>query len=278
MGMFLKNSVIFTLLTIATFFIVFNQVPSEDCLRILIPLYIYPTHYQPETYAWQHLILAQPHVPITAVINPNSGPDNGSPNQDYSQGLADLRAAHITLLGYVSTRYGERNIAEVKREVDLYNQYYEVNGIFLDEAASSSTQLEYYQELYTYIRAKPALSQVILNQGTQPDEGYLSKFAADTVVIFENYAKEWAGYSPPLYLSNYAADRFSMLVHSAPDVKTMKQMIDLALARHVKYVYVTDDRPDSADQDPWNQLPSYWDEEIKYIQTLNQSASASSGR
>jgi hypothetical protein len=276
--MFLKNSVIFTLLTIATFFIVFNPVMNEDRLSVLIPLYIYPTHYQPETYAWRHLTLAQPHVPITAVINPNNGPDNGAPNPDYAKGLADLRAAHITLLGYVSTRYGERNIVEVKREVDLYNQYYQVNGIFLDEAASSSTQLEYYQKLYTYIKAKPSLSQVVLNQGTQPDEGYLSQSAADTVVIFENYAKEWAGYSSPSYVSNYTSDRFSMLIHSAPDVETMKQTINLALARHVKYVYVTDDRPDSADQDPWNQLPSYWDEEIKYIQALNQSAGASSSR
>ncbi|NJR39198.1 MAG: Spherulation-specific family 4 [Leptolyngbyaceae cyanobacterium CSU_1_4] len=274
----LKNSVIFILLTIATFFIVFNSVANENALRILIPLYIYPTHYQPETYAWQHLALAQSHVPITAIINPNSGPGNGSPNLDYAQGLADLRAADITLLGYVSTRYGEREIAEVKREIDLYHQYYQVNGIFLDEAASSLTQLKYYQELYTYIKTKPALSQVVLNQGTQPDEEYLSQSAADTVVIFENYAREWAGYALPSYLSNYAADRLSILVHSAPDVETMKQIIDLALARHVKYVYVTDDRPDSADQDPWNQLPSYWNEEIKYIQALNQAASASSGR
>ena len=276
--MFLKKSVILTLMAIATFFVVFNSTINENGLEILIPLYIYPTPSQSETYAWRQLTLAQPHVPITAVINPNSGPGNGSPNPDYAQGLADLRAAHISLLGYVSTRYGERNIGEVKKEIDLYNQYYNINGIFLDEAASNSTQLKYYQELYTYIKAKPALSQVVLNQGTQPDEGYLSKSAADTVVIFENYAKEWAGYSVPSYTQNYANARFSMLVHSAPDVETMKQSIDLALARHVKYVYVTDDRPDSADQDPWNQLPSYWDEEIKYIQALNHSARAASGR
>jgi hypothetical protein len=276
--MFLKNSAIFTLMAIATFFVVFNSIKEENDLSILIPLYIYPTHYQPETYAWRQITLAQPHVPITAVINPQNGPGNSPPNQDYAQGLADLRTAHIRLLGYVSTRYGERNIADVKKEIDLYNQYYEVNGIFLDEAASSSTQLKYYQELHAYIKAKPALSQVVLNQGTQPDEEYLSKSAADTVVIFENYAKEWAGYSAPSYIQNYAADRFSMLVHSAPDVETMKQTIDLALARHVKYVYVTDDSPDNTDQDPWNQLPSYWDEEIKYIQALNQSAGAASGR
>ena len=276
--MFLKNSAFFTLLTIATFFIVFNRPTNNDCLRVLIPLYIYPTHYQPDTYAWRNITLAQPYVPITAIINPNNGPDNAPPNRDYAKGLADLREARVTLLGYISTRYGERNMAEVKREIDLYNQYYEVNGIFLDEAASSLTQLKYYQELYTYIKAKPALSQVVLNQGTQPNESYLSKPAADIAVIFENYSTEWAGYSPPSYLSNYSADRFSMLMHSAPDVETMKSAIDLALVRHVKYVYVTDDRPDNTDQDPWNRLPSYWDEEIKYIQALNQSTNACSGR
>ncbi|HEY9643780.1 MAG TPA: spherulation-specific family 4 protein [Coleofasciculaceae cyanobacterium] len=274
----MKSLIIFTLLTIATCSIVSKRITDTDCLRVLIPLYIYPTHYQPETYAWRNIALAQAHVPITAVINPNNGPDNGPPNQDYAQGLADLRAAHVTLLGYVSTRYSQRNLAEIKREIDLYKQYYDVDGIFLDEAASHPDQLKYYQELYSYIKTISNLGQVVLNQGTQPDQGYLSRPAADTVVVFENYAREWARYSPPSYTSNYAADRFSVLVHSAPDVEAMKQIIDLTLARHAKYVYVTDDSPDSADQNPWNQLPSYWDEEIQYIQALNQSTGACSAR
>ena len=247
-----------------------NPIGSGDRLKLLIPLYIYPTHYNPATYAWLKIAKAQAQVSVTAVINPNNGAIE-PPNRDYAQGLKDLRSANVTLLGYVSTRYGDRPIAEVKAEIDLYAAAYQVNGIFLDEAASSAEKLEYYQTLSRYIKTKPVLKQVVLNQGTQPDEGYLTRSAADTVIIFENYSKEWAEYQPPSYLPQYDATRFAMLIHSAADTKMMQNAIDLALARHVAYVYVTDDSPDGEDVDPWNRLPAYWDAEVSYIQTLNQT-------
>jgi Spherulation-specific family 4 len=248
-----------------------NPIAAADRLKLLIPLYIYPMHYNPATYAWLKIAKAQAQVAITAVINPSNGAI-APPNRDYAQGLKDLRSANVTLLGYVSTRYGDRPIAEVEAEIDLYATAYQVNGIFLDEAASSAEKLDYYQTLSRYIKAKPPLKQVVLNQGTQPDEGYLTRSAADTVIIFENYSKEWAGYQPPLYLSHYDATRFAMLIHSAADAEQMQQAIDLALARHVAYVYVTDDSPEGADTDPWNQLPTYWDAEVSYIQSLNRQA------
>jgi Spherulation-specific family 4 len=246
-----------------------TPIASTDRIKLLIPLYIYPMPYNPAAYDWLKIAKAQTQVSITAVINPNNGAI-APPNRDYAQGLKDLRSANVTLLGYISTRYGDRPIAEVKAEVDLYAKAYQVNGVFLDEAASNAEKLEYYQTLSSYIKAKPPLKQVVLNQGTQPDEGYLTRSAADTLIIFENYSKEWAGYHPPSYLPHYDPTRFAMLIHSAADPATMQQAIDLAVARHIAYVYVTDDRPDAEDANPWNRLPTYWDAEVSYIQTLNQ--------
>lgn len=242
-------------------------------VKILIPLYSYPTWYNPETYFWPQVAQAASQVPITAVINPNNGPDSGPPNKDYAKGLDELRQANVTILGYVHTLYGKRTIAQVKADIDLYDKYYNLNGIFLDEAASGIDKLDYYQELYKYIKAKPNLDLVVLNQGTHVDEHYLSRPATDIAVIFENYSTAWEQYQPQPYVKNYQAKHFSCLIHAVPDAATMKKSIDLAVARNIEYVYITDDNPD--DRDPWNRLPSYWLEEVNYIQSINQKLALS---
>jgi hypothetical protein len=217
-------------------------------------------------------VKAQAQVPITAIINPNNGPGEGQPNRDYLKGLSDLKAAGVKLLGYVATDYGKRDPVAVKSDIDIYSKYYDLDGIFLDEAASSIEKVDFYQDLYTYIKHKSNLKKIVLNQGTQTDEAYLSRSAADTVVIFENYAAEWNRYSTQSYVSKYSSDRFAVLIHSAPDVTAMKQAIDGAMARNVKYLYITDDSPDHPDRNPWDRLPSYWAEEIQYIQKINQDS------
>jgi Spherulation-specific family 4 len=239
-------------------------------VKILIPFYSYPTWYNPETYFWTQVTQAASRVSITAVINPNNGPGSGAPNQDYVKGLDDLRSANVTILGYVFTSYGKRNLAEVKSDIDLYDKYYNIDGIFFDEAASGVDKLDYYQELYNYTKAKPNLETVVLNQGTQTDEGYLKQAAADIIVLFENYGKAWEPYQVQPYVKRYSSARFSCLIHTVPDAATMRTYIDLAAARNIQYVYITDDSPDDRDRDPWNRLPSYWQEEVDYIQSLSQ--------
>ena len=239
-------------------------------LKILIPLYSYPTWYNPETYIWSDIAAAASQVPIMAIINPNNGPDSQPPNQDYVRGLEDLRQAEVTILGYVFTQYGDRPIAEVKKDIDLYNNHYNIDGIFLDEAASNVNQLDYYQEIYNYIQTQTSLEAVILNPGTHTDEGYLERPAGDKAVIFEDHSAAWIGYEPQSIIDRYEAEHFVSLIHSVPDADTMKSHIDRAVARKIGYIYITDDSPTSPDGDPWNSLPSYWEEELDYIQSINE--------
>ncbi len=245
-----------------------KQEIDQSPINILIPLYSYPTWYNPETYLWTKIAKSATQIPITAVINPNNGPDGGPPNKDYVRGLEDLRTAGVTIFGYVATNYGNRSLTEVKSDIDLYHKYYNIKGIFLDEAASNENKLNYYQEIYQYIKNKSNLYTVVLNQGTQTDEGYLSLPATDISVIFENYSQPWLGYESKPYLNKYDRKRFSILIHTVPDIATMKSHIDLALKRNIGYIYITDDSPDSPDQDPWNSLPSYWEAEVNYLQEV----------
>ncbi len=252
-----------------------QEVPAAS-VKILIPLYSYPTWYNPSTYTWSDIAAATSKVPIAAIINPKNGPDGEPPNQDYARGLEDLKQANVTILGYVFTQYGDRPIGEVKQDIDLYNDYYNLNGIFLDETASSADQLNYYQDIYEYIKTKTNLDLVVLNPGTHIEQGYLARPAADIAVIFEDNSQAWIKYQPLSYLSSYEPGHFASLIHSVPDAATMKSHIDRAVARQIGYIYVTDDSPTNPDRDPWNNLPSYWQEEIDYIESLNQRLERSS--
>ena len=65
-------------------------------LEILLPLYSYPNWWEPAKYIWDDVAAANKQVPITAIINPDSGPGGCPPNSDYQRGIADLRAGGVT--------------------------------------------------------------------------------------------------------------------------------------------------------------------------------------
>jgi Spherulation-specific family 4 len=229
-------------------------------LSILVPLYSYPSWYNPPTYLWDDVAAAASQVPVTAIINPNNGPDGGPPNSDYGAGLNDLRAAGVTILGYVFTSYGARNITNVEADIDLYDQHFNINGIFLDEVANTTNQLAYYQQLYAYIKAKPHLKLVFSNPGTQTDQAYIAAPIADTTVIFENNTG-WSSYVADAYVSSYPAARFAALPYSAATESLMRSNIDLAVQRNIGFIYITND----GGSNPWDTLPSYWQQEVAYV-------------
>lgn len=249
-----------------------SQAVVGNSLKILLPLYSYPNWYEPESYLWSDVARAAEKVPIVAIINPNNGPDGQPPNQDYQRGLKDLRKSKITIVGYVYTKYGDRSLQEVEQDIALYNNYYHLDGIFLDETASKKQKLGYYQNIYQYIKNQTNLKQVIINPGTHIDEGFLTRPVADTAVIFEDAAQAWQKYTPQTYVSQYQHEHFASLIHSVADAATMKNYIQEAVARNFGYIYVTDDSPNNDDGDPWNSLPSYWQSEIDYVQSLIPSS------
>ena len=241
---------------------------QNNSLKILLPLYIYPNWYESDNYVWSKVVSASKQVPIVAIINPNNGPDGKPPNEDYGQGLKDLAQAKIKTLGYVYTKYGDRPLAEVKQDIDLYYRHFGVKGIFLDESASNEQKIDYYQAIYDYIKIKGKQEQIIINPGTHTDQAFFTRPATDISVIFENFSQAWESYEPKVYVSQHDKKNFASLIHSVPDIAMMKSHIDRAIQRNIGYVYVTNDSPIGGDGDPWNSLPDYWQEEIDYIQSL----------
>jgi hypothetical protein len=238
-------------------------------LQILLPLYIYPNWYDKNKYAWKQVIAAAKKVSIVAIINPNSGPNNAPPNTDYQQGIKDLHQAGIKIVGYVPSNYSNRAIEAIKTDIDLYTRYFQVDGIFIDEVASSTEKANYYHQLYQYIKSKSKSYNVIINPGVNLDESYLSQGVADIIITFENYQKNWSSYAPVKKQKSYPAQKFAALVHTTANRKLMKSTLDRAIKNNLGYIYITNDSTNTPNKNPWDTLPAYWQAEVNYIQQLN---------
>ena len=174
--------------------------------------------------------------------------------------------------GYVYTGYGTRSITEVKTDIDLYDAYYNINGIFLDEADNTTNHLAYYTNLYAYIKSRSNLTEVVINPGIGTDKGYLYTPACDTAVIFE-IDQGWPAYVPDNYVTNYPAERFCALLYNVTNEATMRQYVDLAVQRNVGYIYVTNDKG----ANPWDSIPTYWTNLVNYVAAYRNLNIVSSG-
>ncbi|MDA8519539.1 spherulation-specific family 4 protein [Acidovorax sp. NCPPB 4044] len=252
--------------------------PAPAPLEVLVPAYFYPSSDSP----WGALSAgtrAYPSVAVTAVLNPNNGVFTRA-NPEFTAAATTFVQSGGKLLGYVYTRYGSRSASTVKRNIDSYLSLYGrglIGGIFIDEMSTEAKRLAYYRDLYDYIKGKDASLRVVGNPGTLSNAAYLD--AADTLVNFENRAKEFAGYDPRAsggWLYRTANTRQSALLHNAPDCATMQQAVrTAATARYnTGSLYVTDDsfNPDTGEGDPWDTLPGYWLRFLGTVDAVNRGA------
>ncbi len=176
--------------------------------RILVPLYIYPL-----PGAWDPLYQAIRNNPTAAfivIINPNSGPGDGTaPNSDYAAAIQQLRATAapdqiLELVGYVPTGYGRRSSSQVTSFVTTYSQWprkLRPDGIFFDETITTAKYLSKYSSYTQLVKRKswgagaklPANAThaqrtgiTVLNPGTWPqNKGYWT-ISADHIVVYED--------------------------------------------------------------------------------------------
>ena len=247
-----------------------GSAPCVD-LRIMVPLYVYPTKSK-ITSVWNAVRDAGSKVPVTAIVNAGNGPNGGPPDASYVLGLQALRDGGVTILGYVYSGYGTRDIAAVKADIDIYDASWNINGIFIDEADNTTNHLAYYTDLYAYIKSRANLNAVVINPGINTVEGYISTPACDTAVIFE-IDQGWPAYVPPAYVTNYPPERFCALPYNVINEATMRQYVDIAVQRNIGYIYVTNDKGSN----PWDTIPSYWTNLVNYVETYRNLSIAMPG-
>jgi len=204
---------------------------------LIVPVYFY------NLSDWDRVVRAD--IDEVVIINPSNGPGS-SVDDNYVDFINDLVVNNKKPVGYVYTKWGERDIDAVKDDIDTWLSFYpQIKGFFLDEAASGADKLYYYEELKEYIKSKGDY-YIVLNPGTSPHPSYFD--IADNIVVYEgnstNLKDECSSYS----------DKSSIIVYNA----TKDEMLNIINKYHCRYLYITDDTLPN----PYDTLPSYFDEEI----------------
>jgi hypothetical protein len=226
----------------------------------LVPTYFYPSGKG--LTAWQQLAKDARVVRIEVVLNPASGPGK-KPDPAYVTVVRDFRKAGGRILGYISTNYAKRDIARVERELRSYVEFYEVDGIFLDEMSGTKDSLPYYQKVHRLIKDLKPDFKIVGNPG-QPivDEGYMK--TVDCLVLFEGSAADYAEYnsrdSTP-WMSRYPANRFANIVHSVAAPADMHRTMTRAAESRAGWVFITNRKLPN----PYDGLPDYWTEETEDV-------------
>ena len=221
---------------------------AASCRATLIPAYVSPAAIVK--------LVEGPLRPRVVVVNPANGP-GAEASSAYRHAVRKAQAAGTRVLGYVSTSYGARDASEVAADVAHYASWYEVDGMFFDEAAHSAEFLPYYRALAGRVHAS-GRQLVVLNPGVVPARGYFD--VADVVVTFEGpYSAYAAALSRmPDWVRHLAPERVAHLVYGASRAEAV------AAARSVRgagYLYVTS----GSMPDPWRAFPSYLREEEELL-------------
>jgi len=227
-----------------------------------LPAYFYPWPGSPD---WERV--AQLPEGTVLVIDPADGPGSSiDPNYTNAVGLA--RTAGCVVLGYVDTAYAARSLAAVVDDAERHRAWYGVDGIFLDRTALTTGLLSYNKPIIEWLNGEGM--RVAMNPG-QPEIDPLYLQLAEYVVTFEGTYQHYLKTSFPPWLRGVAGNRLWHLVHGVPTSEELRTVVDFARDNNAGLLYVTD----RSTSNPWDGLPTYWNEERALLAT--ESADDSPG-
>ena len=234
-------------------------------LAVLVPAY-----FAPDSGYWTQLSTAAQRVPLVAIANIFNGPGTEyTPRSDYIQAIRSVQSSGGQVLGYVYSGYGSRATNIVKADMLKWQQFYSIDGFFIDEMANTATaaNLDYYASLSGYARSLKTNNLVIGNPGANTAEAFRTRNTVDVLTIFEGDTS-YANFTPTAWTQKYPPYQFAHLLYGIATATAMQTNLNLALTRNAGYIYITDDILDN----PWDTLPTYWTQEISAIESINQAA------
>ncbi|WP_333784172.1 spherulation-specific family 4 protein [Thermocrinis sp.] len=158
-----------------------SETTSRDIKAYLIPLYSYPVgSYQSE---WERLYQLRTSKRVFVIVNVSNGPGEEK-DLNFENAINHLKSKGYKVVGYIATSYGEKDINQVKSEIDSWLEFYgnKIDGFFLDEVSNRLDKYQYYENISRYVRSKDKL--IILNPGTNTPLEFFN--LADKIVVFEN--------------------------------------------------------------------------------------------
>jgi hypothetical protein len=236
-----------------------------------VPAYYYP--FGPGLREWNRLIESAKSVPIVAIVNPASGPGDHV-DTNFAAVLPRARKAGITLVGYVGTQYTRKPLERVKAEIDTFLRLYpDIQGFHFDEQSSDARGVDYYVELYRYVRQLIPSALVVTNPGTSCEPGYAARPAADVICLFEN-ERGFDQFRAPAWTARFPGSRFCIQAHNVATEEQMKKALRRAAELKVGYIYITDD----VGPNPYDRLPSYWIPLVEAVRQVNKASTRQGDR
>jgi hypothetical protein len=263
-----------------------TSIATAAPVQLLVPAYFDPNATGGE---WNRLTAEVLRgTPITAIMNPNSGPGI-APDANYVLAIDKFRSAGGRVLGYVPSGYAGSqvsadsscqpatgatySVSDVISCASGYKNWYRVDGIFIDEVTntSSTTNLNFYQNLYVGLKALNSSWEIVGNPGSRTQVEYLNNGAnrsADTLVVFENDVG-YPGYVPSAWNATVSSRAIGHLGYDVATEATALAFLNLAVQRNAGYVFFTDDGANNTN--PWDRLPTYWESEAAAVRRLNSA-------
>ena len=173
-----------------------------------------PAYFTPSSGYWSQIIIDSPPISGYVIMNPDSGP-GGAYDATYAPVIAATQAAGLKVLGYVYSDYAGRSTGSIEVDIDSYNAWYNVDGIFIDQCSGLTADIAYYQGLVAYVG-----TFCVLNPGAIPaDRTYMSM--ADSVCIFEDDYATYLTWMSPSWASSYPSSAITHLVYDCGDQANM---------------------------------------------------------
>jgi hypothetical protein len=164
---------------------------AQERTGVLVPMYVYPANIHKHPAYNRLMALKRKHesVPMWVILNPASGPGD-QVDANYTKAIDRLLGAGCMVLGYVSTSYGKRSAADVRKDIDRWlSMYPRTQGIFFDEMI--------YEDSAAGARHQAALNRyahdagcwpTVANPGAATPGRYFATEAADVIVVHEGDA------------------------------------------------------------------------------------------
>lgn len=242
------------------------HVRAQERPGVLVPLYVYPANIHTNPVYNRLIAVKRKHetIPIWVILNPASGPGKAV-DANYTKAIDRLQGAGCVTLGYVSTSYGKRSPAEIRKDIDDWRRMYpRIQGVFFDEMVyeDKAESADYQANLNRYAH-DAGFWPTVANPGADTPGRYFAVRAADVIVVHEgdHWPKEerlkgdyFGGYS------DYPPFTRSVLLHS-------QKSFDKAALRtarpYARWFYVTEGvfrANDPAAANPWNILSKHLEE------------------
>jgi hypothetical protein len=184
-----KSSAVFEDTTKSTPSSIGDLIPKTG---VFVALYMYPG--TTGSVHWQKVIdekTKHPSVPIVAAFNPSSGPGNAKDN-NIASWVAKLKNAGVIAIGYTYDDYGTRSLSALKADADKYKNWYNADGLFIDEFTNKVGYENHYRDLTAYAKSL-GMKMTMGNPGTDVPKSYIG--TVDVINITEG-----KGYMPISWL------------------------------------------------------------------------------